>query len=479
MMHILIWSMILSSVSGHGTITKPIARSLFQNGIKPGGGLAVAGSCRGTTCAWYTQTTTIPGKTTNCDAKMRTMGVNCDSTTPPDWTCNKKVPWCAPGTAWVKSPCGVYGGGYEQNTEDMLRLPAIPERETWIAGGTARVAFSVTANHGGGYTYRLCKADSDLSETCFQQHILSYTSDRHWVLGTDGKTLKVINATRTNRGTYPVGSVWTRNPFPQEEGLAPAPLPGVYGRGPFNVNIMDEVKVPHDLSPGHYVLSWRWDAEAVPQVWQGCSDVNIVSSSGEHIPESSESNSKQMTPCNGASVGLDVQECAIWQELYDSLGGPHWSDCSGHRLDPCGCTEGNWGHFIACSSHRDYKHLQEIYLMKNNVSGLIPASVSNLTQLGALDLNSNDIYGTIPKEIGYMKNLRALWLDHNPRLTGSVPSTFSNLNLEEAFELHLCNLTGTLPALPFDKWHDCVIMGNNFDCPLPRLGALWCAATCK
>jgi len=478
-MIIFIWSIILPLVSGHGTMTKPIARSMLQFGVKPGEGFAVAGTCPGTVCAWYTQSTTIPGKITNCDKRMRTMGVNCNSTTPPDWSCNKKVPWCAPGSAWVKSPCGVFGGGYQQNSEDMLNLPALEARENWVAGSTTKVAFAITANHGGGYAYRLCKADSSLNESCFQANVLSYVSDHHWVIGMDGKVLKKIPATRTNKGTQPEGSVWTKNPIPQEKGLAPAPVPGVYGRGPFKVSIMDEVKIPKNLSPGHYVLSWRWDAEAVEQVWQGCSDINIVSSPQESIQKSIEPISETRVACNGMSVGLDVDECQIWQEFYDSLGGPGWADCSENRLDPCGCTQAHWGHFILCDSHRNYKHLKEIYLMENNVSGIIPASVAHLTQLGALDLNTNDLHGTIPKEIGYMKTLRALWLDHNPRLSGSVPDSFVNLELEEAFELHMCNLTGTLPALPFDKWKDCVIMGNNFDCPLPKLSDMWCAATCS
>lgn len=33
------------------------------------------------------------------------------------------------------------------------------------------------------------------------------------------------------------------------------------GRGPFNISVMDKVRVPASLPSGHYVLSWRWDAE--------------------------------------------------------------------------------------------------------------------------------------------------------------------------------------------------------------------------
>lgn len=64
----------------------------------------------------YTQTTVIPGETTNCDPVMRTMGVSCASKAPGpiDYPCvlGAAAPWCAPGTAPVKSGCGVFSGGY-------------------------------------------------------------------------------------------------------------------------------------------------------------------------------------------------------------------------------------------------------------------------------------------------------------------------------------------------------------------------------
>ena len=37
----------------------------------------------------------------------------------------------------------------------------------WSAGGTAEVAWQVTANHGGGYSYRLCPKSEVITEACF------------------------------------------------------------------------------------------------------------------------------------------------------------------------------------------------------------------------------------------------------------------------------------------------------------------------
>ena len=40
--------------------------------------------------------------------------------------------------------------------------------------------------------------------------------------------------------------------------------PEAAGRGPFPYSVADEVKVPSDLLPGLYTLSWRWDVRCSP-----------------------------------------------------------------------------------------------------------------------------------------------------------------------------------------------------------------------
>ena len=53
--------------------------------------------------------------------------------------------------------------------------------------------------------------------------------------------------------------------------------------------------------------------------------------------------------CSGASAALDPKQCAAFQDLFDSTGGAHWSDCSDKRDDPCGCGESSrYGHGIYC-----------------------------------------------------------------------------------------------------------------------------------
>jgi len=45
--------------------------------------------------------------------------------------------------------------------------------------------------------------------------------------------------------------------------------------GGFDFTMVDKLQVPSDISPGEYSLSWRWDCEETPQVWNSCADIII------------------------------------------------------------------------------------------------------------------------------------------------------------------------------------------------------------
>ena len=49
--------------------------------------------------------------------------------------------------------------------------------------------------------------------------------------------------------------------------------PGMWG--PYDLQIVDKLKIPEHLIPGDYVLGWRWDCEESTQIWSSCSDVTI------------------------------------------------------------------------------------------------------------------------------------------------------------------------------------------------------------
>lgn len=58
-------------------------------------------------------------------------------------------------------------------------------------------------------------------------------------------------------------------------GSVPAGGHGGVGFGNFDFTMVDKLKVP-DVPPGEYSVSWRWDCEETPQVWNSCADVMIT-----------------------------------------------------------------------------------------------------------------------------------------------------------------------------------------------------------
>jgi len=209
-----------------------------------------------------------------------------------------EFPWWAPGTAPVYGSCGTLGGipagchgDYSGKFGDCcsdhcdgfaLGLNAeeyewedIPVTR-WAAGSVQEVQWYVSANHAGGYSYRLCKMPEggliDLSEECFQKNQLDFVGDDQWTIyanpGHEDDHREEVKAKRTTEGTFPPGSMWTANPvYPhQEEG-------GDKDRG--HGHIVDLVKVPNHLEPGEYVLGFRWDSKCSPQVWTSCANIEI------------------------------------------------------------------------------------------------------------------------------------------------------------------------------------------------------------
>lgn len=318
-------------IDAHGQIT-------FPPSSRTNGSLPLAGSCENHACFWFTQPTEIPGPPTVNAAEYRTVNVQVSGGGTADWS--RHMPWRAPGTAPVRgSGCGVAGGspfvnmtgnggvpppGVAQGA-DGLTLPAKPPTQ-WLRGGVADVAWAMLANHGGGYSWRLCPVAGEgaVNEACFQRHPLRFANERHtmrwgnsWQWGRSAALPNVtIPMVRVTAGTHPVGSEWARNPIPacnlcDQGALCMAPesnltwlerqhcsqacsgfnlshcppglaqfappadgLSGYYvsarcmssspnGLQGFPYSIVDSVHVPADLPAGRYLLSWYVGARRV------------------------------------------------------------------------------------------------------------------------------------------------------------------------------------------------------------------------
>lgn len=167
-------------------------------------------------------------------------------------------------------------------------LPRNPTGVVWAAGSTVEAKWSIRANHGGGYQYRLCPASSPLTEECFQRSPIPF-ANRTWLEFRNASRLEIQNVF-LSEGTRPAGSAWAMNPLPWH-GDYPAPCKGTDDRAnatdprnnplcsgtfPWGVSIVDALAIPHGTPPGEYVLGLRYDCESTAQVWSQCADITIV-----------------------------------------------------------------------------------------------------------------------------------------------------------------------------------------------------------
>lgn len=345
----------ISQCLGHGAIVQPRSR----NAVDPETHAHVACGCsngtetcnNGQACYWYNQ-----GCFIGCDAcdslsgraqadicgsgKNATLNdpshrtVNRNATAGTDLDIYKHNPWRAPGNAPVVDSCGLAGGTpwpkdvgewgsyvtsehatHGDHGSTHLKKNTSLGGTTWTAGEEAEVIWQITANHGGGYQYRLCPADQALTEDCFRNMPLEFNQDRQAILLKNGSRIP-IPGTFVSEGTEPAHSTWAMNPIPptclgggcgKDYQCKPCPLPVFKSNGVArdctscdnselpsfpsacgsqcqgnegDASVVDYLKVPGSLKPGEYVLGWRLDCEATAQVWTNCADVTVVSKTG-------------------------------------------------------------------------------------------------------------------------------------------------------------------------------------------------------
>lgn len=262
-----------------------------------------------------------PLNATICDPDQRTVNTRAPCGSDEDYFFYS--PWRRPGSAPVIDSCGTAGGripgqgsggfgaAFVNTTHAKIgdlgsKLPHTPSGVTWKAGDTVEVAWTLQANHGGGYSYRLCPLSSTLNEHCFKQTPLDFEGPSMLRWGGRGGRKQYFNATTVSQGTDPPGSTWRRNPIPRTwkdehgnwgkgsnqfqtgYGFKPYCIDQGQDRvgnqysctgewGPYNLEIVDQVRIPASLPAGAYVLGFRWDCEESNQIWASCSDIDIIS----------------------------------------------------------------------------------------------------------------------------------------------------------------------------------------------------------
>ena len=165
--------------------------------------------------------------------------------------------------------------------EALLKLfgrpvPTIEVCERSYCNSVCRRDITMIMVYLGGYAYRLCKVPtggiSKVTEQCFRDGHLSFAGDDTWIFKRESRRVTGLQwrkqrAVRTREGTTPKGSQWAQIDIPEPRASRQ--------EKPFWV-FRDFVQVPATLESGRYVLSFRWDSQNTPQVWNSCANINIV-----------------------------------------------------------------------------------------------------------------------------------------------------------------------------------------------------------
>lgn len=120
-------------------------------------------------------------------------------------------------------------------------------------------------------------------------------------------------------------------------------------------------------------------------------------------------------------IPLDVadEEKAILSDLYNSTNGDNWGVNTNWNSDE---PVSNWHGVIV---QEGKVHTIQIY--DNNLEGILPESLGNLTGLESLDIAINLLSGSLPNSLQNLSDLKEFRVQQN-QLSGEIPD-FTNLNL--------------------------------------------------
>ncbi|UCD37551.1 MAG: immunoglobulin domain-containing protein [Fidelibacterota bacterium] len=182
---------------------------------------------------------------------------------------------------------------------------------------------------------------------------------------------------------------------------------------------------------------------------------------GAVIPETSSYMDGWIVRLGTAVDSAAIKDSLALVDLYNSTNGTNWTNDT-NWLNPDSALS-TWNGVTVVGGR-----VTELYLRNNNLTGTIPASIGDLSELTELQLGTNQFTGPIPGEIGDLAKLTILGLQncgltevpaeignlpeldilylYNNNLTGPFPAWITNISTLWALQLHNNDLSGPIPA---------------------------------
>ena len=115
-----------------------------------------------------------------------------------------------------------------------------------------------------------------------------------------------------------------------------------------------------------------------------------------------------------------IKERMALRAIYESLGGSGW------KKSTKWLTNAPLHEWHGVSLDHASQHVTKLILQENNLTGVLPAAIGDLTWLSELDLRDNLLSGAIPPALCSLRGMRGLYLYGN-RLQGPIPDDLVRL----------------------------------------------------
>ena len=190
------------------------------------------------------------------------------------------------------------------------------------------------------------------------------------------------------------------------------------------------------------VRTYQWYKDGQPVRGQTTNTLSLTSVQSSDQGTYGVVISNSVSSLTSTAFSLRVNPTSLDQpslvDLYNRAGGANWTNKTGWLT---GCTPCSW-YGVTCDGNGQVMGLN---LIKNNLAGTLPASLSALTSLRSLELGANALTGGIPSGIGSLTALQTLNLSRT-QLGGTIPASLGQLTQLQNLLLNESALTGSLPA---------------------------------